>query len=57
MKKTIQHCRFALGRHCVHLGLRIMPPGRVRSELLQLMDTWCTKVNRTIKEAHRDHVE
>jgi hypothetical protein len=36
--------RYTLGRWLVHLGLRIMPAGRIRSELYTLLDEWGTRV-------------
>ena len=29
-----------LARHLIHLGLRIMPPGRARREITDLLTTW-----------------
>lgn len=40
--------RFRIGRALIHAGLRIMPEGRVRSELYGLMDQWATKVRDTV---------
>lgn len=42
------YIRFAIGRALIHGGLRVMPPGRVRSELCALMDQWATRVGKVI---------
>lgn len=47
--------RFRLGRFFLHLGLRILPPGRVRSELYALMDQWSSKVMTTISQNNMSH--
>jgi hypothetical protein len=43
--KTI---RYRVGRAVVHLGLRIMPAGRSRSELYQLFDIWASHVRLAV---------
>lgn len=40
--------RYHLGRSLVHAGIRVMPSGRVKSELYALIDHWSTKVRDTI---------
>ncbi len=47
----MRNARYWLGRHLVHLGLRVMPQGRARSELFRLFDEWGTRVYLAIKEA------
>lgn len=42
--------RFAIGRALIHTGLRIMPPGRVRSELFQMLELWGSRVRTKTKE-------
>ena len=40
--------RFRLGRWFLHIGLRVLPPGRVQSELYALVDQWATKVHAIV---------
>lgn len=40
----MRRLRFQLGRALIHIGLRVLPAGRVRSELYQLIDEWATRV-------------
>lgn len=40
----VRMLRFLLGRALIHLGLRVLPSGRVKSELYQLIDEWATTV-------------
>lgn len=47
--------RYTLGRWLVHFGLRIMPAGRVRSELYTLLDGWSTRVYGALKTKDADH--
>ena len=42
--------RFAIGRALMHAGLRVMPPGRVRSELFQMLELWGTRAPTKTKE-------
>ncbi len=44
--------RYALARILIHTGLKVMPPGRGRSELTALLWTWNMKVSATVA-AHR----
>jgi hypothetical protein len=44
--------RFAVGRWLVHLGIAIMPDGRPRRELRQLLIAWGIKV-KAIVAAHK----
>jgi len=41
--------RYIVGRWFVHAGLAIMPCGRARSELYQLLELWGTKVRETVR--------
>jgi len=41
--------RFAIGRMLIHAGLKVMPPGRVRSELFQQFELWSTKVRNHVQ--------
>lgn len=36
--------RFHIGRALMHLGLRVLPPGRCRQELTELMWVWNVRV-------------
>jgi len=49
MKKRYILFRFTVGRFVIHLGLAIMPPGRVKEELICLMEIWADKVRSVIK--------
>jgi hypothetical protein len=42
--------RFRVGRALMHLGLNILPPGRVNDELTEILNEWGRKVLRTVKE-------
>ena len=44
----MRHIRFTIGRAMIHAGLRILPQGRVRSELFTLVEIWATKVRDEI---------
>lgn len=44
----IQLIRFSLGRALIHLGLSVMPEGRARSELYQLLELWGTKIRADV---------
>lgn len=44
----MQLWRYAIGRALIHLGLRVMPAGRVRSELYALIDVWASDVRRLL---------
>lgn len=43
--------RFHIGRSLIVAGLKVMPQGRVRSELSSLLDIWSTNVYRTLDAA------
>lgn len=47
--------RYTIGRWLVHLGLRIMPAGRVRSELYTLLDEWATRVYAALKSKEQSN--
>ena len=40
--------RFHLARSVIHFGIRLMPSGRAKAELFQLLDCWATKVRSTV---------
>lgn len=42
--------RFTLGRWLMHLGLNIMPPGRVKQEITDILTEWGKHVVRTVEE-------
>jgi hypothetical protein len=50
----VRMLRISLGRTIIHFGLRVLPGGRVRSELYQLIDEWATKVLKTIGRDEND---
>ena len=43
--------RYRLGRFVIHLGLRILPPSRTRSELFGVIDVWASGVRDTVSAA------
>jgi len=43
--------RFRIGRFLLVMGLRVLPRGRVQSELSSLFDVWSTKVYHQIDAA------
>jgi hypothetical protein len=48
----IEFLRFIVGRALIHAGLRVMPRGRVRSELTKLLADWSERA-RTELLAYR----
>lgn len=40
MSRAVRLFRFWLGRHLMHIGLRAMPPGRVRQEITYALGEW-----------------
>ena len=36
----MKYMRYAIARWVIHLGLKIMPPGRARNELTDMMWIW-----------------
>ncbi len=40
--------RFAIGRALIHAGLRVMPHGRPRRELTEMMTAWGVKVRAIV---------
>jgi len=44
MKRSFRILRFRIGRFIIHSGMRVLPPGKVRSDLYQLIDEWATRV-------------
>ena len=53
MKQQIRLLRFQVGRFIIHSGMRVLPPGRVRSELYKLIDEWATKVYKVLEDSNR----
>jgi len=49
MKRRIDLERYRVGRFLVHLGLRVMPPGRVKDELTEVIREWGEHVVRTVE--------
>lgn len=49
MKRHIRLLRFRIGRFIIHSGMSILPRGRVRSDLYQLIDEWATRVYKVIE--------
>lgn len=47
----VRRARFKFGRALLVIGLRVLPRGRVRSELAALFDLWTTKVHNTLYDA------
>jgi hypothetical protein len=47
----MQYFRFWLGRHVVHLGLAIMPPGMAKAELFDLFWSWSQNVKQIVERA------
>jgi hypothetical protein len=44
----IEFLRFTVGRALIHAGLRVMPHGRVRSELTNLLADWSEQVRAKV---------
>jgi hypothetical protein len=40
--------RYWLGRTLIHAGLRAFPPGRVRTEVTELLNEWGRQVGREL---------
>ena len=48
----VRHARFTIGRWLVHFGVRVvMPPGRVRAELTDLLNEWGQSLMEEIAHA------
>lgn len=45
--------RFWLGRVLIHVGLRVMPPGRVRRELHGMLALWGARVRLEVEAGRR----
>jgi hypothetical protein len=43
--------RFAIGRWVMHWGLRVMPKGRSRQELTQILKSWSRHVMETVEKS------
>lgn len=48
--------RYIIARAMIHGGLQVMPPGRVRQELTQLLWAWRLKVDGVVA-GHTKHQE
>lgn len=46
--------RYAIGRAVMHFGLRLMPSGRAKSELLVILYTWGANVAEEIDRARAE---
>ena len=44
MTRHFRLVRFRVGRALIHAGLRVLPPGRVQTELYALVDQWASRV-------------
>jgi hypothetical protein len=44
----MRYLRHSIARWLIHLGLRVMPPGRARSELDGVIREWGEHVVRTV---------
>jgi len=42
--QDVSYVRFLIGRAVIHFGIRLLPKGRVRSELTVILDEWATRV-------------
>lgn len=52
----MRHFRFWIGRALIHAGLRVMPQGRVKAELYNLIDQWVTHVRTTVNRHNKELV-
>ncbi len=48
MKKWIDISRFSLGREFIAIGIAIMPSGRAKRELTQILKDWSAHVRRSV---------
>jgi len=48
MKKWIDIYRFLIGRELIVLGIALMPTGRAKRELTQMLEDWTAHVRQTI---------
>lgn len=48
---TVRYLRFAIGRQLIHAGLRVLPRGRVKDEIYNLLAAWGNEVRAAIGEA------
>ena len=48
MSENVRFIRFWLGRTLIHAGLHVMPQGRVKAELYNLIDQWATQVQAAL---------
>lgn len=54
MRFNVRYCRFVLGRWLIHLGLKVLPYGRVKNELSYLITKWGVGVYAEVfKSNHR----
>ncbi len=42
--------RFRIGRALIHLGLRVLPAGGVRTEITGVLEQWAQKVYKELAE-------
>lgn len=45
----MQRVRYIIGRWLIHTGIRVMPWGRVRNELMALVQQWSDGVRATVR--------
>ena len=48
IRKWIAVSRFYFGRELIEIGIAIMPSGRAKRELTQMLEDWTEHVYRTI---------
>ena len=53
--RAFRMARFRLGRGLLHLGLKTLPPGVVRTELSNLLWAWGIKVSATVIARNTTH--
>ena len=42
-------CRFSVGRFLIHLGIKTLPPGRVRNEIVEALFCWSEEVRAALR--------
>ena len=47
----MHYARLVVGRFFVHLGLNVLPPGRVKNEFRQLLEDWADRIYAEVAKA------
>jgi len=51
---ALHYIRIIVGRFFVHLGLNVLPPGRVKHEFQHLLEVWAEHIKREVAQAERE---